>query len=115
MPLFPARSTPGRHDTATHTDRGHGDAARIDLRQRLPDHCPDTRGGFRPPRRDRHSLVCLVAFLVGMAVRHNIRYVEGFEQGEIGLLAVRLRALSAGTIALAYAISVGLHLQIMAS
>jgi hypothetical protein len=50
-----------------------------------------------------------------MAVRHNIRYVEGFEQGEIGLLAVRLRALSAGTIALAYAISVGLYLQIMAS
>lgn len=61
------------------------------------------------------ALVCVVAFLAGIAVRHNIRYVEGAARAEIGVLAVRLRTASAAAIALAYAFSVGLYLQIMAS
>lgn len=61
------------------------------------------------------ALVCAVALLAGVAVRHNIRYVEGAAAGDIGMLATRLRTTSAATIALAYAVSVALYLQIMAA
>lgn len=56
--------------------------------------------------------VCALAFAVGTAVRSNIVHVEGRDRHS---LPGRLGTASALTIAVAYAISVGLYLQIMAS
>lgn len=61
------------------------------------------------------AIVCVAALLVGTAIRHNIRMIGGGATADAGRVIPGLRAASAGAIALAYAISVGLYLQIMNS
>lgn len=59
-------------------------------------------------------VVCLVAMAIGAAVRANIRRVEGAGPEVVGSTVARLSVAATAAIALAYAISVGLYLQIMA-
>jgi len=61
------------------------------------------------------ALVCGLAYLVGTAVRHNIRWSEGVPAANLGALTKRLSTASAALIAVAYTISVSLYLRIMVS
>jgi hypothetical protein len=59
------------------------------------------------------AVVCAFAFLVGMAVRHNIRWAEDVSSAKLGTATTRLRLVSDVLIAIAYTISVALYLRIM--
>lgn len=76
---------------------------------------PVLEAGFGGRAWAATGAVCLLAFVVGSAVRHNIRFVEARSEAEIGRGTIRLRTLAAAMVALAYAVSVGLYLQIMGS
>ena len=59
--------------------------------------------------------ICATAWLVGTAIRHNIRAVEGPEvDGTLDRGTIRLERLSDVVIAIAYIVSVALYLRIMA-
>lgn len=59
--------------------------------------------------------VCLVAWLVGAAIRHNIAVVEPLEEeGRLDRTSHRLSEVGDFVIAVAYVISVALYLRIMA-
>ena len=58
------------------------------------------------------ALVCVVAFLAGIAVRHNIRYVEDARRAEIGVTPVRLRPASAAATRPAAEFPASLSLQL---
>ncbi len=61
------------------------------------------------------SAVCVLAWLVGSAIRHNVLVVEEMhEDGSIDDTTRRLETLSDAVIVVAYVISVALYLRIMA-
>lgn len=69
---------------------------------------PVLEGSFGLAALPAMAIVCVVAYLVGTAVRHNISHDGDKPSG-------RLVPWSSASIAVAYTISVGLYLQIMAT